>query len=102
MDGADRGFDLLGARVLGQVAPRPCLQRGNDRLPVGVSGQHQHPAGRQPFTQLCRRGDAVDAGHPQVHHDHVGVVSLGESHGLGSVAGRADDVDPVDERDQHA
>ncbi len=41
VDRPDRGFDLLGAGVLGQVAPRSGLQRGHDRVLVGVGGQHQ-------------------------------------------------------------
>ena len=40
-----------------------------------------------------RRGDAVDARHPDVHQDHVGAERFDEGDGLRSVTGLGDDLD---------
>ena len=42
---------------------------------------------------LLGRLDPVHAGHPQVHHDHVGAAALGERDGGLAVGGLADDAD---------
>ena len=102
VDRVDRGLDLLGAGVLGQVAPGSGLQGGHDRVLVRVGGQDQDPGGRQPLAQLRGGGDAVGARHPQVHQDHIGAVLLGQAYRFGSVAGGADDLHVVDECHQHA
>ena len=47
---ADRGLDLLGAGVLGEITPRARLQCGDDGVLIGVGGQHQHPDGRESLT----------------------------------------------------
>ena len=47
---ADRGLDLLGAGVLGEITPRARLQCGDDGVLIGVGGQHQHPGGRESLT----------------------------------------------------
>ena len=98
----DRGLDLLGAGVLGQVTPGSRLQRGHDRVLIRVGRQYQDPGGRQPLAQVRGGGGAVGARHAQVHQDHVGAVILSEAHRFGSVAGRAHDLHAVDEPHQHA
>ena len=47
---ADRGLDLLGAGVLGEITPRARLQCGDDGVLIGVGGQHQDPGGRESLT----------------------------------------------------
>jgi hypothetical protein len=62
--------DLGSGRVLGQVAERPGLQRADDRLVVGVRGEHDDAGVRMLGGDPPGRGHPVAAGHVQVHeHD---------------------------------
>jgi hypothetical protein len=61
------------------------VERGEDEDPRRAVGGHDPPGGL----------DAVDARHPDVHQDHVGVQFPGQPDRLGPVAGLAHDVDVV-------
>ena len=43
--------------------------------------------------ELLDGGCAIDPGHVQVHQDDVGIELLCEAHGIGAVAGLADDCE---------
>ena len=57
--------------------------RDHHDLRVGLDGE-----------DLARRGDAVGAGHQQVHQDHVGLVVQAELDGLSAAASLGDHDDP--------
>ncbi len=100
-DGADRAFDLFCARVLGEIAVRAGLQRREERVVVGVGGEHEHVRfGQGRANRPCRLG-AVQLGHAEVHEDDVGAQLAGELDGFDAVGGRADDLDVVGEPDEH-
>ena len=100
-DGADRAFDLFGARVFGEVAVRAGLQGGEERVVVGVGGEHEHVrVGQRGADRACRLG-AVHLGHAQVHEHDVGAQLAGEVDGFDAVRGGADDLDVVGEPDEH-
>ena len=66
----DRAADLGAGRVLGQVTERAGPQRADDRLVVGVGGEHHHPGARVVGGDPGGGGGAVASGHVQVHqHD---------------------------------
>ena len=94
--GADRALDLLGAGVLGEVAAGAGPQGGEERVVVGVGGEHQRlgsPGARRGSGGLLR---AVHRGHAQVHEHDVGVQVACELRGLDAVGGCADDLDAVE------
>ena len=76
-DDADGVHQLLGGGVLEQEAARPGPQRLGDVVLAAEGGEDQDLA----VAQLAGGGDAVHAGHLDVHHDHVGVEALGLFHG---------------------
>ena len=85
---------LAAGAVLEQVAGRAGLDRGHDVAVGVVGGQHQHPGRPGPRSdEPPDRGDAVRAGHPQVHQHHVRPQRRGPGHRLGAVAGLTDDLE---------
>ena len=66
--------DLAAIGVLGQVAARPRLQRGDDRLVVGVGGEHDDCHFGMLAIQPLGRADSVEHRHVEVEQDRVGLV----------------------------
>ena len=80
-------------RLLEDVATRTRLEAALEQSPLGVGGEDQDlGVGDEPH-DLLGRLDPVHAGHPQVHHDHVGAAALGERHGGLAVGGLSDHAD---------
>ena len=99
-DGLDGGEDLVGPRVLGQVAARAGAQRAEHTRIVGVGGQRDRAgaAGGQPPDRL----DAVHPRHPQVHQHDIRVVLGGERERLLAVGRGGHQLDPVEQPEQRA
>ncbi len=76
--GADAAQQLLARRVLEQVAGGAGVDRGQHVGVVAVGGEDEHADLREPVAQLADRGDAVAAGHPQVHQHHLRPAGDGE------------------------
>lgn len=72
-DGVD---DLLGRRMLGQVATRAELQTTQRVLPLGVGRQHQHRQQQKVGAQLLEHVQAVPAVHRDVEQHHVDAPRL--------------------------
>jgi hypothetical protein len=64
------------------------------RSTLGEGGQEHHRRAAVLPDPLGRR-DAVELGHLDVHHDHVGLELRSELHGGFAVARLADDVEPA-------
>ena len=93
MDGLDRTSDLLGPRVLGQVAAGAGAQRGEDGLVVGVGGEHDHADGRVLVADHPGRLDPVHVWHAEVDEHHVHVVLRQQVEQLSAVVDRSDELD---------
>ena len=98
-DGADRALDLLGARVLRQVAPRTRHQRREQGRVVGVGRQDEHIRLRTRCTEPLGGSRAVQLRHPQIHQDHVRRELADELDRLDAVPGLTDDFEVVDRPD---
>jgi hypothetical protein len=82
--------DLSPAGVLSQVAERAGLQGADDRLVIGVGGQHHHLGLGLAGPDAPRRFDPVAARHVQIHENDLGLYRRGElGRGL-AVGGLAD------------
>ena len=99
-DGLDRGADLLGARVLGQVAAGAGAQGAEHGGVVGVGGQRDRGVPRaasrliasMPSMRGIRRSISTTSG----------LVLGGERDRLLAVGGGADELDPVEQPEQRA
>jgi hypothetical protein len=99
-EGADRLLDLLGGRVLREVAARPGLKGREERLVVRVGREDQHVRCRQRAADDAGRLGTVQLGHAAVHEHDVGRGVASELDGLVPVGGGADDLDVVDQADE--
>ena len=99
-DGSHGGADLVGARVLGQVAAGAGAQRAEHARVVGVGGQRDRAgaAGAQAPDRL----DAVHPRHPQVHQHDVRVVLRGQRERLLAVGRGGHQLDAVEQPEQRA
>ena len=100
-ESAYRLLDFLGACVFGEVAARAGLESGKERLVVCVRGEDEHLRLRERAADQARRVGALHLGHAQVHQYDVGLGVVCELHSLGAVAGRTDDLDVVNQADEH-
>src|SRR5580658_1873391 len=100
VDRSDGGLDLLGARVLGEVAGRTRAKRGEDRFVIGVRGEHDD-ARRAAPGDLPGGLHAVHLRHAQVHEDDVGGELVDQRDGRRPVRRGADDLDALAEPDEH-
>src|SRR5215470_14259158 len=92
MNRPDPEEEFLRRHVLQQEAAGPGLKRGERVLVQVERCQHEYAG---PVTVLADppgRLDAVEPGHPDVHHDHVGGSGPQQAHGGRAVAGLPDDV----------
>ena len=89
----DRPADLGPRRVLGQVAERAGPQRADDRLVVGVGGEHHHPGARVAGGNPGGGGGAVAPGHVQVHQHDLRPRRGDQLDGRLAVRGLPDDGD---------
>jgi hypothetical protein len=85
--------DLAAICVLGQVAPGAGLQRGDDRVVVGVGGEHDDRHLGMLARQPLGRADAVEHRHVQVEEDRVGLVLGDRGERLLTVGDRGDDLE---------
>jgi hypothetical protein len=91
-DGSDAGQQAVGADVFAEEAAGAGAQRASDVL-VGFEGGQDEDAGGGQVRVVADGGgggQAVGAGHPDVHHDHVWAVCPGDGDGLAAVGGFAD------------
>ncbi len=89
-------FDAIGrAGVLGQEPARPGGQRRVKVLVIVERGEDDDPDGRVGGQDAGGRGRAVQAGHPQVHQDHIRHFALGEPDGLLAVGRLPDHGDVI-------
>ncbi len=72
MHAVDGGEEVVGRRVLEQIARGAGPERGGDLLPLTKAGQHQDTRGRVLRLDTGNRRRAVQFGHDHVHQDHVG------------------------------
>ena len=89
----DRAQQRLVRRLLEDVATGAGLETALKQRALGVGGEDQDLGVGDAAHDLLGRLDPVHAGHPQVHHDHVGAAALGERDGGLAVGGLADDAD---------
>jgi hypothetical protein len=100
--GTDPGEEFFHAGVLAKEPAGPGMQSPSDVLIRFEGGADEDPGlgQRRVAADRGRRGQAVRAGHANVHEDDVGVVDAGELHGFLPVAGFTDDLRVVAGVDQ--
>src|SRR5690606_953370 len=94
--GPDHSLHEVGRRgVLEEEPGRAVAQGGEDHL-VGVEGgQYEDPCRRAALGEAAGGGQAVEAGHPDVHQDHGRALPLHDGERLVPVGRLPDDVDGV-------
>ncbi len=95
VDRADRAGQCLRVDVLVDVPGGAGPQRGDHGAVLGEAGDDEDPGPAALLLERAQRLDAVDAGHLEVHQDHVGVERAGPGDALGAVGGLADHLDVV-------
>ena len=96
----DGAYGVRAARSRGASFSRnplaPAFMRVVEVLVEVEGGEHQHLS-RRPARgeQLPGGGDAVEAGHPDVHQHHVRRAARGSGERLGAVRDLADDLEVV-------
>ncbi len=98
---SDRLLDLLGARVLRQVAARARLERREQRLVVRVCREDEHLDVGEVGADAAGCFGAVEAWHAQVHEHDIGALTTRVLHCLDAVRRDAHDLDAVDQADEH-
>ena len=95
VDGGHRGEQPFRPGVLEQEPGGSGAQRAVDVLVEVEGGQHEHPGRASAGLGQDALGglDAVHAGHPDVHQDHVGQGFGGEPHRFLAVTGLAHDLE---------
>ena len=101
MNGAHRLRDLLGARLLQQVAGRSRAHRGEDLRVLDDAGQDEHLGARAGILEKLRRLDPAHLGHGQVHQHDVRAEALSLVDGLAAVRRLPRDDDVILELEQH-
>ena len=100
--GAHGVDERRGRRVLEQE-PGGAAPERLEHVLVEVEGGHdEHAGARHPRGDPPRRLEAVDPGHPHVHHDDVGTGADGLLDRLRPVSGLADDPDVLLILEDHA
>lgn len=98
----DKGvLDFLGVGVLGQEPPRAGPQGREHPLIVGVGGQDDNANGGCSLAEEVGGFDAVHDRHVKVHQDDVGPQHLHLTDGVGAVDGRSDDLDTLQQTQDH-
>src|SRR6185312_1572597 len=82
------------------VAGGAVAQRLDDVGVVGVHRQDDHARRRRAIAHLARHLEAVEAGHHEVEHQHVGLELEHPGQDLQPVGGLADDLEVVFAREQ--
>ncbi len=77
------------------------MQGGVDVLVLVEGGEDDDAGGRRTGGDPAGGLDAVEHGHPDVHHHDVGAQFLGEADGLGAVPGLADHLQVLGLGDDH-
>src|SRR6201996_1716500 len=93
--------DLLGAGVFGQVAAGAGAERVDDRVVVGVGGEHDDLNIGAAVAELTGGGGAVQMGHAQIHQDHVGLGLLGQPECFLAVGGGPHHLDIGQQAQEH-
>ncbi len=78
-------FQFGSCGVLEQIAASPDVERTHDHVRVGVHRQDQYLAMWLYFQQVFERLKAVDALHPDIEQDDVGLESLRQARQLRAV-----------------
>lgn len=94
-------YDLVAARVLGEIAAGPGSERGEQRGVVGVRGEHDDLCPGVFGPDASGRLHPVAAGHAQVHQHDVRIELGHQPHGLVPIGGGPDDLDPRQQPEQH-
>ena len=95
MHRADRVRELFGLHVLHQVARRAGLQRREELIVVREAGQDEHLRLRTALLHTADGGDAVKAGHHQIHQHDLRLDLRGLLDRLDAVSRFCDDGDIV-------
>ena len=91
--GADRSEEVVGRRVLEQIAGGARFDRG-EHFAVGVvRGEHEHACWDAGGGEGSDRAHAVHTGHPQVHQDYIGTQRPSATDRLGAISRLGDDVE---------
>ena len=94
-------FDFFGGGVFGEVAAGSGLKGREEGGVVGVGGENEHLRLRLCAPDLSGCLDTVNLRHAQIHQNDVRSLSGDHFNGLRAVASGADEVDPIDQADQH-
>ena len=91
--GLEGAADVVTTGVLGQILDGSGSQRSDDRLVVGVGGEHDDLGGGMVGPDAPGGLDPIESGHAQVHQDDIGRRRRYQGDGFVAVAGGADHLD---------
>ena len=98
-DGARRGDEILGGRVLEDEPGCAGVERPPERIVVVERREHEHRRRRLALVEQPGRRHAVHPAHAHVHQDEIGLVGGDCRYDLVAVGALGDDLEAVGGRE---